>query len=289
MLRAKLFIVAVVVAVATNFSLCWSQVVSPGDRLRVVSPARIKIGQQVLATVPAGTEVVAVQVNGDWIYVETSSGNGWIHRTRVERVAEAEPDDGGAPPPPESESLLDLLGSYLRKMGLRYAAITEPEEREGIIVFGFKFEEGFTIEVIIDPIVEKRCLRMTAPRLFFAPQTPGSEARLLELLKAIGFINYSHNVGRFSYDPRDGEVAFDLNMPLVDISIPYSMFEHCLLLFLAQIRDKVPRLKDVWEGRCGADVFYQGGIIRPSLRTAPTSGVRTASLPAALLRREQEV
>ncbi len=282
MFRAKVWTAACFVILLTVSDVAgWAQTIAPGDRVRVTSAAPLKIGQRLVATVPTGTEVVATRVNGAWIYVETAAGSGWVHVARVERVEEAQPDVGEAPPAPSQQGLLELLASYMRQMGYRFISLSESQEQEGLIVTGFSFEdEGFSIEVVIDPIVEKGCLLLKAPRLFHAPQTAGSESRLLELLKAIGYINYSIILGKFCYDLRDGEVSFELNLAIDDVSVSYRQFEHCLKVLLVEVREKLPRLKRVWEGEYDATIFYVPGSIMPippGPAGVPRSGMRVSS------------
>lgn len=286
--RARMYAVAAVVALA---AVCeghlWAQQIASGSRLRVVSPAPVKLGREILGTLSQGTEVVALDVKGDWIYVEADGLRGWVHATRVEQVVS--PDDGEAPADPPNGKLLELLASYMDRLGYRYLRVEEPGQREGIIVTAFTFvNEGFSIQVFIDPVVEKGCLLMKAPRLFQA-RMAGNPERLTELLKAIGYINYSIILGKFCYDPRDGEVSFEVNIAIDDIVVSFRQFEHCLIVLCGEIQDKLPKLKAIWDGQCNADVFYSGTLILPVTPQGPVSGTRTAAVDAFVVRRHDNL
>ncbi|MCS7237738.1 MAG: YbjN domain-containing protein [Thermoguttaceae bacterium] len=281
--RARLFLIAAATGLLlASAGQLWAQEIAPGTRVRVISTAPVKVAQEVVGSVTEGTELVVLQREGNWVYVETGSVSGWVHISRV-RVVES-PEDEGAPPPPSGDKLLDRLASYMSRLGYRFLRVDEPGEREGIILTGFTFvEEDFSIEVIIDPIVEKGCLLMKAPRLFFARPNE-NPTPLLELLKAIGYINYTIILGKFCYDPRDGEVSFELNIAIDDISVSFKQFEHCLRVLCLEVKDKLPKLKAIWEGRCTAEALYQAGSILPVGPRGPVTTARTAATEAYVRR-----
>ena len=82
-----------------------AQPVQPGDTVRVeVGPAPVQIGTQVLATVDAGTTLVAQKCEGEWVSVTIQKDgkqvSGWIAARRLVRVAgptEKPRGDGVAP------------------------------------------------------------------------------------------------------------------------------------------------------------------------------------------------
>jgi hypothetical protein len=152
-----------------------------------------------------------------------------------------------------------------------------------MIIAGFGFEpQGFSVEVFIDVIAEKGALLMKVPRIFHAPVESGSEHRVFELLKAIGYINYSTILGKFCYDPRDGEVSFQVNMAIDDAVLTFGQFKHSLEVLLGELQEKVPKLRAIHAGELTADVLLPRLEIRPSRLPLPT-----AHQPEGTLRREE--
>lgn len=79
-----------------------------------------------------------------------------------------------------------------------------------------------------------------------------SSERLTELLTAIGFINYRMILGKFAYDPRDGEVRFSLDIPIDEGALTYKQFAHCLRVTTAMVEEYYPKLRDILKGRMTA-------------------------------------
>ncbi|WP_448601438.1 YbjN domain-containing protein [Thermoflexus hugenholtzii] len=148
------------------------------------------------------------------------------------------------------EVTLELLEGYLRRFGWsRYRAEPEPDEREGRLLTGWRLKpEDPGYVMIIDPIVEKNVLVFHVPQLLSAPPERTHPDRLRELLIAIGLINYRIILGKFSYDPRDGEVRFTLAMPTDRNTLTYEQFEHCMRVTIAMVEQHVPRLRAILGG-----------------------------------------
>ncbi len=230
------------------------EAIEPGDRVRVVSSAPVKVQRDVVGTLSEGTEVVVQQVRDPWLLVDSGSVRGWIHRCRVQKIGKAEPDEQEAPELEggASGTTIELLSSYMTRLGYRHMCLPEIGEREGMIVSGFSFgPQGFSVTVCIDVIAEKGALLMKVPRIFHAPLESGSEHRVFELLKAIGYINYSIILGKFCYDPRDGEVSFAVNMAIDDAVLTFAQFKHSLEVLLGELQEKVPKLRAIHAGEVG--------------------------------------
>jgi hypothetical protein len=85
-----------------------AEAVKAGDRVAVsIGPAPVKVGTKTLATVKAGTELTALEVNGPWAKVTVERDGkkvtGWIHTKRLKPLAppSATPvrDEEPKPPP----------------------------------------------------------------------------------------------------------------------------------------------------------------------------------------------
>ena len=145
---------------------------------------------------------------------------------------------------------LELLKGYLERFGWsRYKAVDEPFEKEGIIYTGWRSseeEEGYNMA--IDPMVEKNCLSFRVPKILMAPRDTTPTERLADLLLAMGFINYRIILGKFAYDPRDGEIRFSVDVPIDENDLSYEQFQHCLGVAVKMVEEYAPKLKAIAAG-----------------------------------------
>jgi len=152
---------------------------------------------------------------------------------------------------------LELMKQYLERFGWhRYKAVEEPMEKEGIIYTGWRSSpeaEGFSLS--IDPMVEKNCLSFRVPQIMTVPLDETPAERLKDLMVAIGFINYRIIMGKFAYDPRDGEIRFSVDIPIDENTVTYEQFQHCLRVAITMVEEYAPKLKAIADGRKTAKDF----------------------------------
>lgn len=152
---------------------------------------------------------------------------------------------------------LELMRQYLERFGWhRYKAVEEPMEKEGIIHTGWRPSpeaEGFNLA--IDPMVEKNCLSFRVPKVLVAPLNETPAERLKDLLMAMGFINYRIILGKFAYDPRDGEVRFSVDLPIDENTVTYEQFQHCLGVTVKMVEEYAPKLRAIANGETTAEEF----------------------------------
>lgn len=149
-----------------------------------------------------------------------------------------------------SKISIKLLEVYLKRFGWkRYETRSEEGEKEGLIITGWERAGGEKHPLIIDPIVEKEVLRFEVPKVLSAPIDSTPSQHLLELLIALGQINYQIIIGKFSYDPRDGEVRFSVTLPTDKNTLTYEQFEHCMRVITTTIEQYHPLLKQIVEGK----------------------------------------
>ncbi|MCS7192581.1 MAG: YbjN domain-containing protein [Armatimonadetes bacterium] len=146
---------------------------------------------------------------------------------------------------------LDLMKQYLERFGWsRYKAVEEPMEKEGIIHTGWRSSpdvEGFNLA--IDPMVEKNCLSFRVPKILTVSLDETPQERLKDLMVAMGFINYRIILGKFAYDPRDGEVRFSVDIPIDENTVTYEQFEHCLGVVVKTVDEYAPKLEAIVKGK----------------------------------------
>ena len=152
---------------------------------------------------------------------------------------------------------LELLKGYLERFGWhRYKAVDEPLEKEGIIHTGWRSsEEAEGYNMAIDPMVEKNCLSFRVSKVLVAPRETTPAERLADLLMAMGFINYRIILGKFAYDPRDGEVRFSVDVPIDENDLSYEQFQHCLGIAVKTVEEYAPKLKAIAAGEKTAQQF----------------------------------
>jgi hypothetical protein len=154
---------------------------------------------------------------------------------------------------------LELLKGYLERFGWsRYKAVDEPFEKEGVIYTGWRSSEapeGYNMA--IDPMVEKNCLSFRVPKVLVAPRDTTPAERLAELLMAMGFINYRIILGKFAYDPRDGEVRFSVDVPIDENDLSYEQFQHCMGVVVKMVEEYAPKLRAIVAGEKTAQQFLE--------------------------------
>ncbi len=167
---------------------------------------------------------------------------------------------------------LELLRNYLERFGWnKYQIVDEPHEQEGLLRTGWHSPEGdggFTM--VIDPIVEKACLSFRVPAVILKPPSELDREVLMDLLQAIGWINYAIILGKFSYDPSKGEVRFSIDLPIDSNTLTYDQFIHCLHTAVHTVESYVPFLEAIASGQIRFEEFYEvvTATARPRLPAA---------------------
>ncbi len=160
-----------------------------------------------------------------------------------------------------SRVTLKMLTDYLERFGWsRYQAVDEPFEQEGIIYTGWRSsddEDGYRLT--IDPMVEKGCLSFRVPEILKAPLEENPEY-LDDLTLAIGYINYRILLGKFAYDPRDGEVRFSVDVPIDENTFTYAQFVHVMGVVIKTTEQYAPQLRAIWNRQLTARDFIHQDI-----------------------------
>jgi len=148
---------------------------------------------------------------------------------------------------------------YLKRFGWnRYQAVDEPFEQEGLIRTGWRSSEDAESYVMsIDPMVERNCLSFKVHQLLYVPLDLTSPGRLSNLWLAMSYINYRIILGKFSYDPRDGEVLFSVDMPIDDNTFTYAQFVHTMRVIIKSVEQYTPQLQAIVMGELTAQEFIE--------------------------------
>jgi len=154
---------------------------------------------------------------------------------------------------------LQMMKEYLERLGWSdYQAVDEPFEQEGLIRTGWRSSEdadGYVMS--IDPMVERSCLSFKVHQLLSAPLGHTPPDRLSDLWLAMNYINYRIILGKFSYDPRDGEVRFSVDMPIDENTFTYAQFVHTMRVTIKRVEHYTPQLQAIVKGECTARQFIE--------------------------------
>ncbi|GBC93999.1 hypothetical protein HRbin15_02504 [bacterium HR15] len=154
---------------------------------------------------------------------------------------------------------LQMMREYLERFGWsRYQAVDEPFEKEGMIRTGWRSSEAAEGYVMsIDPMVEKGCLSFKVHQVLSAPLDSTPRDRLSDLWLAMSYLNYRIILGKFSYDPRDGEVRFSVDMPIDENTFTYEQFTHTMGVAIKTVEQYAPRLQAIAKGEQTAQQFIE--------------------------------
>lgn len=152
------------------------------------------------------------------------------------------------------------IGKYLEKHGWdKYDIIEEGDEKEGMVLTGWQTTLGGLggIGVVIDPMVEKNSLTFKALKVIEAAPGATPTDQLVGLLMAMAHLNWRLILGKWSYDPGDGEVRFELGIPIDDDNLSYDTFEHCLRAMVAAVESDGKDLREVANGNMSIQEFLR--------------------------------
>lgn len=153
---------------------------------------------------------------------------------------------------------LARLEEQLKKCypGWEYKCEEELFEREGLIRTGWE-KDGVKYKLTIDPIVEKNVLCFHVTEILSASPESYTGDRLARLWGAMCYINYRIILGKFSYDPSDGEVRFSVNVPIDNNDFTDEQFDHTMRVVIRMVEEYAPKLKDIVEGRLELEEFIK--------------------------------
>jgi hypothetical protein len=146
------------------------------------------------------------------------------------------------------------IARYLDQYGWsKHREVPEKDEKEGLVLTGWQGAGAKEFVLAIDPMVEKGCLSF---KVVEALKVPREEAHLDQFLLAMAWLNFSRILGKWGYDPRDGEVRFSVDVPIDRADFTYEQFKHTLRVIVGEVEENVPLLQAIAEGRKQADEAF---------------------------------
>ena len=145
---------------------------------------------------------------------------------------------------------IDLLTDYLPKYGWQgYKVVEERPGGGGRILTGWVSPlAGSGRVMFLDVNHGKNTLLLVVPAVAIAPEESMPIGQLADVLTALGFANFALAIGRFAYDPSDGEIRYEYGMPIDATAISFEQFQHMINGAVAAVTYWGPRLKDAAEG-----------------------------------------
>ncbi len=172
---------------------------------------------------------------------------------------------------------LDQLKDLMRAEGINFwLHPSEPRLQLGVWgIFG-------SFQVVISLEDEGKYLQVRAINYLACPAT---HPHLPAVLKAIAMINYQYRTVKYTWDPRDGEVAVFGDIWLLDGSVTQTQLGRVVAIFRSSLDWQYPRLRRIIEtgedpGDSYADELYQKlrALEQP---TTPPTGPAAAPSPTA--------
>ena len=128
---------------------------------------------------------------------------------------------------------LDSLARYLDRDEWRYDLDVEGS----CIRTGFRGDHAtYRAMVLFD--VDKQRVRFIVPNYLNLTKIP-DKARVLERLMEL---NMQYILLKFGYDPADGEVRAEIDVPVNDSNISYEGFRRCLYCLLTAVDEEYPEM-----------------------------------------------
>lgn len=154
---------------------------------------------------------------------------------------------------------IDLMRRYLEQFGWsNYQEMNEPGEQEGVLLTGWRSVSGReSFMLTIDPMVERNCLSFRVLKLLTAPANATGSVAHGQLMSALAFLNLSMILGKFSWDPSDGEIRFSVDVPIDNNSFTYEQFEHCMAVIISTTEKITPLLRELIAGNLSFEKFVK--------------------------------
>jgi hypothetical protein len=155
----------------------------------------------------------------------------------------------------KDKTTISLLTEYLPRFGWPGYKVVEDTPAGGKIFTGWVSPVGGVRPMFLVIDHGEETLTLVCPALAAARQDEMPVGQLADTLTALGFANFALQMGRFCYDPRDGEIRFEFGMPLAGARLTYEQFAYMLKAAQAAVTYWAPRIKDAAQGeRSGADI-----------------------------------
>lgn len=164
---------------------------------------------------------------------------------------------------------IELLTGHLTRYGWPSFTVIESGPDGGKILTGWHsplLDDSRMLFIELDH--RSNTLMLVVPALTVAPQERMPIGQLADVLTALGFANFGLVFGRFAYDPSDGEIRYNVGVPVDHAEITFEQFAHVLNVAQGAVSYWAPRLQDVAGGKRTG-----GSVVESFIRHAKEYGV----------------
>lgn len=154
----------------------------------------------------------------------------------------------------------ELIGSYLKRYGWQKFDVRQDTPQFTEILTGWQDTKNAIHLMLIKILKEKNVIVFVLPNVAKAPRDQIHIGQLGDILMALGFINYQVLLGRFSYDPNDGEIRFEDAMPIDNANLSYEQFEHIIKAITITVDYWYSRILDVCKGERTGEALIESFI-----------------------------
>lgn len=136
------------------------------------------------------------------------------------------------------------IASHLERFGFKNYTVLEDTPDGGKLLTGWDGKYVSAIEVNH----RSNTVMFVVPGIAAAKRDEISPGRLADILMAIGFANYALLIGRFAYDPNDGELRYNYVMPIDNAELTFEQFQHVMAATVQTVDYWAPRLRAACDG-----------------------------------------
>ena len=146
------------------------------------------------------------------------------------------------------------IGAYLERFGFKNYKIIADGPEGGQLLTGWDGKFGKYVSSI-EVNHKTNTMLFVVPGIAAAPRDQIPPGRLADILMAVGFANYALLIGRFAYDPNDGEIRYNYVIPIDNAALTFEQFAHVMAATVQTVDYWAPRLRAACEGaRTGESV-----------------------------------
>ncbi len=162
-----------------------------------------------------------------------------------------------------------LMAAYLKRYGWEKFELVSDSANDTKILTGWVSQAGSEPHVLFIALDQsKNTALFIVPQLAKAPREDFGPSELADILMALGFANYRLLLGKFSYDPADGEIRFEYTFPTDGSKMSYEQFSHIIDAVTSSVEYWAERITDACEGRRSGE-----SIVESFLGHAQQAGV----------------
>jgi hypothetical protein len=153
----------------------------------------------------------------------------------------------------------ESVQSAIQELGLERSIVFEAQNRVVALV-GWRSErnpDGDLLTVQITTDREVNLISVQVLGALHAPPDKTDHERLCQLLQAISYLNYRLAVVKIGYDPKDGEIRFSVEAPIVAGEQAKGCIQESIKAAIAGVEQYKQELRRIQDGEQTFQEFYE--------------------------------